>query len=50
MDWQAGYRGVIDLNLSTVGMHQADYHVKTGGFPGTIGTQQADNLSTVDGN
>src|SRR5690606_24437903 len=38
---------IVDAHTAVIRLHQIHNHIETGGFAGTIGAEQADNLAAV---
>src|SRR3546814_12388889 len=47
MHGQGGDVAAIKDNFAAIGTHQTDDHVETGGFAGTIGAEQSDDLAGI---
>src|SRR6266581_7440682 len=49
MDRHAGEIVAVELDRATIGGHQADDHVEAGRLARAVGSEQADDLTTADG-
>jgi len=47
MHRQGGDVAAIEHDFAAIGAHQADDHVKAGGFAGAVGAEQTDDLTGI---